>query len=67
MVFTQSALRKHLHSTLEKNKIIKFREEEIEHKDIAYEQGATREGFYFLFDKIVKTGSKIAINISKKI
>ena len=34
---------------------------------IAYEQGATKEGIYSLFDKIIKTGSKIAINISEKI
>ena len=28
-----------------KSKIIKFREDELHHKDIAYEQGATKEGF----------------------
>ena len=50
-----------------KKKIIKFREDELHHKDIAYEQGATKEGFYSIFDKIIKTGSKIAINISEKI
>ena len=50
-----------------KNKIIKFREDEIDHKDIAYEQGATKEGPYSILDKIIKTGSKIAINISEKI
>tara|TARA_B100001113_G_C20975600_1_gene563767 strand:- start:39 stop:572 length:534 start_codon:yes stop_codon:yes gene_type:complete len=50
-----------------KSKIIKFREDELHHKDIAYEQGATKEGFYSLFDKIIKTGSRIAINISEKI
>ena len=50
-----------------KNKIIKFREDEIHHKDIAYEEGATKEGAYFLLDKIIKTGSKIAISISEKI
>ncbi len=50
-----------------KKKIIKFREDELHHKDIAYQQGATKEGFYSLFDKIIKTGSRIAINISEKI
>ncbi len=50
-----------------KKKIIKFREDELHHKDIAYEQGATKDGFYSIFDKIIKTGSRIAINISEKI
>ena len=50
-----------------KNKIIKFREDEIAHKDIAYEEGATKEGPYSILDKIIKTGSRIAINISEKI
>ena len=50
-----------------KNKIIKFREDELHHKDIAYEEGATKEGLYSILDKIIKTGSKIAINISEKI
>lgn len=50
-----------------KNRIIKFREDEINHKNIAYENGATKKGFYFIIDKIIKTGSKIAINISEKI
>ena len=50
-----------------KEKIIKFREDEINHKNIAYEKGATKEGLYLLLDKVIKTGSKIAINISEKI
>ena len=50
-----------------KNKIIKFREDEINHKDIAYEEGATKSGLYSVMDKIIKTGSKIAIRISEKI
>jgi len=50
-----------------KSKIIKFREDEILHKDIAYEEGATKEGIYSIMDKIIKTGSKIAIGISEKI
>ena len=50
-----------------KDKIIKFREDELNHKDIAYEEGATKEGPYSILDKIIKTGSRIAINISEKI
>ena len=50
-----------------KKKIIKFREDELHHKDIAYEEGATKKGFYSILDKVIKTGSKIAINISEKI
>ena len=50
-----------------KKKIIKFREDELHHKDIAYNKGATKKGPYLLLDKIIKTGSKIAINISEKI
>ena len=50
-----------------KDKIIKFREDELHHRDIAYEEGATKKGMYSILDKIIKTGSKIAINISEKI
>ena len=50
-----------------KEKIIKFREDELHHKDIAYAEGATKNGMYSILDKIIKTGSKIAINISEKI
>ena len=50
-----------------KKKIMKFREDELNHKDIAYEKGATKKGPYSILDKIIKTGSKIAINISEKI
>ena len=50
-----------------KSKIIKFREDELYHKDIAYEEGATKKGLYSIMDKLIKTGSKIAINISEKI
>ena len=50
-----------------KKKIIKFREDELHHKDIAYEKGATKKGLYSIMDKLIKTGSKIAIRISEKI
>ena len=50
-----------------KNKIIKFREDELNHKDIAYEGGANKDGLYGLLDKVIKTSSRIAIKVSKKI
>ena len=50
-----------------KKKIIKFREDELHHKDIAYENGASKDGIYSVLDKIIKTGSRIAITISEKI
>ena len=50
-----------------KSKIVKFRDDELHHKDIPYREGATKEGLYSIMDKIIKTGSKIAINISEKI
>ena len=50
-----------------KEKIKKFRDDEIHHKNIAYDNGASKEGLYSIFDKIIKTGSKVAINISEKI
>ena len=50
-----------------KEKIKKFREDEMHHKNIAYKKGATKKGIYFFLDKAIKTGSKIAISISEKI
>ena len=50
-----------------RDKITKFREDEIHHKDIAYEEGASKKGIYKILDKVIKTSSKIAINISEKI
>ncbi len=50
-----------------KEKIKKFREDELDHKDIAYENGANKDGVYYFFDKIIKTGSRIAISLSEKI
>ena len=50
-----------------KEKIKKFRQDELDHKDIAYENGANKDGVYYFFDKIIKTGSKIAISLSEKI
>ena len=50
-----------------KEKIKKFRNDELNHKDIAYQNGASKDGPYLILDKIIKVGSKIAINISEKI
>jgi ubiquinone biosynthesis monooxygenase Coq7 len=50
-----------------KKKIKKFRDDEIHHKNIAYDNGASKEGLYSILDKIIKTGSKVAISISEKI
>ena len=50
-----------------KEKIKKFRLDELHHKDIAYEKGATKKGLYKILDKIIKISSKVAINISEKI
>ena len=50
-----------------KNKIEKFKEDEINHKNTAYELGATNKGLYSILDNIIRTGSKIAITISEKI
>ena len=50
-----------------KKKITKFKEDELHHKDIAYDEGASKEGIYSILDKIIKTGSRIAINISEKV
>ena len=50
-----------------KEKIEKFKTDETNHKNIAYEAGAKNNGIYSLLDKVIKTSSKIAIKISEKI
>lgn len=50
-----------------KTKIEKFKGEEVKHKNIAYKSGATNKGLYSIMDKVVRTGSRIAITISEKI
>ena len=50
-----------------KKKIEKFKEDEINHKNIAYESGATNKGLYSIMDKVIRAGSRIAITISEKI
>tara|TARA_B100001121_G_C18647465_1_gene602391 strand:- start:594 stop:1127 length:534 start_codon:yes stop_codon:yes gene_type:complete len=49
-----------------KQKIKKFRQDELDHKDFAYEEGATKKGLYNILDKVIKTSSRIAIAISEK-
>ena len=50
-----------------KKNISKFRDEEIEHKNTAYDKGATKMGPYSILDKIIQSSSKIAIKVSEKI
>jgi len=50
-----------------KRKIEKFRGDEINHKNTAYETGASKIGIYSIMDKLITTGSRIAIAISEKI
>ena len=50
-----------------KKKIEEFKKDEINHKNIAYEAGATNKGLYSIMDKVIRTGSRIAITISEKI
>jgi len=50
-----------------KDKIKKFKSDEVMHKNIAYESGATNKGLYSIMDKVIQTSSRIAIAISKKI
>ena len=50
-----------------KGKIEKFKIDEVGHKNMAYESGATNKGLYSIMDKIIQTGSRIAITISEKI
>ena len=50
-----------------KEKIEKFKVDEVDHKNMAYESGATYKGLYSIMDKVIQTGSRIAITISEKI
>jgi len=50
-----------------KSKIKEFKEDEANHKNIAYESGASNKGLYSIMDRFIKTGSRIAITISEKI
>ena len=50
-----------------KKKIEEFKKDEINHKNISYKAGATNKGLYSIMDKVIRTGSRIAITISEKI
>ena len=50
-----------------KTKIEKFKGDEVDHKNMAYESGATNKGLYSIMGKVIRTGSRIAITISEKI
>jgi len=50
-----------------KAKIQKFKDDETDHKNLAYKSGATNKGIYSIMDKVIRTGSRIAITISEKI
>ena len=40
-----------------KNKIIKFRNDELHHKDIAYENGASKDGLYSILGTCFKAAA----------
>ena len=42
-------------------------EKAIDLVNIAYQEGATKNGIYSVLDKVIKVGSKVAISISEKI
>ena len=50
-----------------KAKIEKFKGDEVDHKNMAYEAGATNKGMYSIMDQVIRVGSRIAITISEKI
>jgi len=50
-----------------KNKIEKFREEELEHRDIGYEQHAADLKYFTPLSAFVKATTRFAIAVSKKI
>jgi ubiquinone biosynthesis monooxygenase Coq7 len=58
---------KKLENSEMKNKIEQFRQEELEHKNIAISNDAHLSPAYKILSKIIKSGCRIAINLSKKI
>ena len=50
-----------------KAKIEKFMGDEVDHKNMAYEAGATNKGMYSIMNQVIRVGSRIAISISEKI
>jgi len=49
-----------------KETFAKFREEELEHRDIGYEHGAEQAPGYSILSKAIKSGSKFAIWMSER-
>ncbi|TNE36570.1 MAG: demethoxyubiquinone hydroxylase family protein [Alphaproteobacteria bacterium] len=47
--------------------IAKFRDEEIEHHDIAIEQGAEQTPGYRILSNAIKAGTRLAIRLSEKV
>jgi 3-demethoxyubiquinol 3-hydroxylase len=50
-----------------KNKIEQFREEELEHRDIAIEHGSTEAPGYKIIHQVIKSICRTAISISKRV
>ena len=50
-----------------KEKIEKFKADEVDHKNMAYESVASYKGLYSIMDKVIRAGSRIAITNSEKI
>ena len=50
-----------------KKSISKFRQDEIDHKNIAYNKGDSKDGLYIILDKIIQTTSRVAIKVSEKV
>lgn len=47
--------------------LVKFRDEELQHRDIALQHGATEAPGYRLLSAAIKTGCRLAIRISERI
>lgn len=50
-----------------RDKIEKFRQDELQHRDTALEQDAEQAPAYMLLSKVIKTGCKTAIWLSKRL
>lgn len=73
-VAVEEAIEEHYNSQIElikdeelKKTITKFRDEEVEHKDIAIQNQAKEMKGYTLFSNVIKLGAKASIMIAKKI
>lgn len=50
-----------------RNRFIKFREDELHHRDVAIEEGAKEAPGYAILSRVIKAGCHAAIRISEKI